>query len=255
MKANDFRRIALSMPDAVEASHMGHPDFRVRGKVFATLGWPDTSFAMVKLTPEQQTMLVEAEPKVFAPVPGGWGRSGSTNVRLAAADAATLKRAIAMAWENVAPRLLVKRAGAARAPTEGRRSVASARDVRRTFARVHAALKSAKLPEVKEGLSYGTPSLNVRGKFLMRVKDADTLVFRCAIEEKALLIEAAPKIYFETDHYVGWPAVLVRASKVSDVELAHCLERAWRLQAPAKLVKQREEKPRARTKSTARRRK
>ena len=92
------------MPDAVEASHMGHPDFRVGKKIFATLGWPDAGFAMVKLTSEQQTMLVEAEPKMFAPVPGGWGRSGSTNVRLAAVDATTLKSAIAMAWQNIAPR-------------------------------------------------------------------------------------------------------------------------------------------------------
>ena len=72
----------------------------------------------------------------------------------------------------------------------------------------------------------------------MRVKDPDTLVFRCAIDEKEMLMESAPEIYFETDHYKGWPAVLVRLSNASDAELEVCVERAWRLQAPAKLVTQ-----------------
>jgi hypothetical protein len=85
--------------------------------------------------------------------------------------------------------------------------------------------------------------MKVRGKFLMRVKDSDTLVFRCPLEEKEMLMEAAPDIYFETDHYKGWPAVLVRLSRISDAELRHCVERAWRLQAPAKLVAQQAAKP------------
>jgi hypothetical protein len=72
MTPNGFRRIALSMPEAVEASHMGHPDFRVGGKVFASLGYPDARWAMVKLNPEQQVKLVDANPEVFAPVAGGW---------------------------------------------------------------------------------------------------------------------------------------------------------------------------------------
>jgi hypothetical protein len=108
MTPKDFRRIALSLPDAVEGSHGGHPDFRVGKKVFASLGYPDAGSAMVKLAPEQQAVLVAAEPKVFVPVPGGWGRNGSTNVLLAAADAATIKSALAMAWRNVAPKALLK---------------------------------------------------------------------------------------------------------------------------------------------------
>jgi YjbR len=86
---NDFRRIALSMPDVVEGSHMGHRDFRAGGRIFATLGYPDARLAMVKLTPEQQAKLVETKPEVFTPVPGGWGRSGSTRVLLSAADKST----------------------------------------------------------------------------------------------------------------------------------------------------------------------
>jgi hypothetical protein len=83
---------------------MGHPDFRVGKRVFATLGYPDAGWGMVKLTPEQQRMLVESEPHIFAAVPGGWGRRGSTNVRLSAADNRTLQSALLMAWKNVARR-------------------------------------------------------------------------------------------------------------------------------------------------------
>jgi hypothetical protein len=104
MTPKEFRRIALSMPDAVEASHMGHPDFRVGGKVFATMGYPDERYAMVKLTPEQQASVVAASPEMFAPVPGGWGRRGSTHVVLAAAAKSAVRSALATAWENVVPK-------------------------------------------------------------------------------------------------------------------------------------------------------
>ncbi|THD73690.1 MAG: MmcQ/YjbR family DNA-binding protein [Bradyrhizobium sp.] len=76
MSSNRFRRIALSLPGTSEASHHGHPDFRAGKRVFATLGYPDDGWGMVKLTPEQQSMLVEAEPAIFRPVPGGWGKRG-----------------------------------------------------------------------------------------------------------------------------------------------------------------------------------
>ena len=102
MTPNAFRRIALSLPDALEASHMGHPDFRVGGKVFATIGYPDARYAMVKLTPEQQTKLVAEALKAFAPVAGGWGRRGCTNVLLAAADRTAVKSAL----ESALPRVL-----------------------------------------------------------------------------------------------------------------------------------------------------
>jgi hypothetical protein len=235
------------MPGAIEASHMGHPDFRVGKKIFATLGYPDAAFAMIKLTPEQQAALVATEPKVFMPVPGGWGRSGSTNVRLKAARAATLKRALALAWENVAPKALAGQAPSrqALARAEGVRSQTNAAATNgaggngaRAAARMRRVMIKSKLPDVEEGTAYGTPALKVRGKFLMRVKDPDTFVFRCPLEMKEVLIESASEIYFETDHYKGWPAVLVRLSKASDAELQQCLTRAWRLQAPKKLLDQ-----------------
>ena len=107
MSATSFRRIALTLPEAIEGAHQGHADFRVGKRIFATLGYPDKEWGMVKLTPEQQSMLVEAEPEIFRPVPGGWGKSGSTNVRLSKADATTLQSALAMAWRNIAPKSLV----------------------------------------------------------------------------------------------------------------------------------------------------
>jgi hypothetical protein len=240
MTPSDFRRIALSMPDVVAASHVGHPDFRVGGKIFATLGYPDTRWAMVKLKPEQQAKLVAAKPEVFAPVAGSWGRKGSTSVLLSAANRSAIKDALATAWENVASKPPSGRQGARRTAIGGRAAAKAERDLVRAFARVRAASRTAKLPEVEECVSYGTPAMKVRGKFLMRVKDPDTLVFRCTVEEKTMLMEAEPEIYFETNHYKGWPAVLVRLSRASDAELINCLERAWRLQATASLIAQRE---------------
>jgi hypothetical protein len=96
-----FRKIALSLFGATEGAHGGHPDFRAGGKVFATLGYPDADSGMVKLTPEQQRMLVDAEPQTFVPVKGAWGVRGATTVRLAACDQRTLRSALTMAWRNV----------------------------------------------------------------------------------------------------------------------------------------------------------
>jgi hypothetical protein len=106
MTAADFREIALSFPEAVEHAHMNHPDFRVRGKIFATLGYPDDSHAMVKLTPEQQHDYLKSEPNVFAPSKGAWGRGGSTIVKLKAAKKTSLRTALAAAWRNAAPKVL-----------------------------------------------------------------------------------------------------------------------------------------------------
>jgi hypothetical protein len=108
--SEDFRRVALGFPEATESAHMGHPDFRVRGKIFATL-WPDDGWGMVKLTPEQQEMFVEAEPDVFEPVKGAWGRKGCTSVRLEAASAGTLRSAILTAWLRTAPKRLAEQFG------------------------------------------------------------------------------------------------------------------------------------------------
>jgi hypothetical protein len=96
-----FAKIALSFDGAVEGAHGGHADFRAGGKVFASLGCPDKHWGMVKLAPEQQQMLVAAEPAMFTPIKGIWGLRGATSVRLAAVDARTLRSALTMAWQNV----------------------------------------------------------------------------------------------------------------------------------------------------------
>jgi hypothetical protein len=102
----EFRRMALSFPETEERAHMDHPDFRVGGKIFATLGYPDDRWGMVKLTPMEQEMLVEAEPSVFVPAKGAWGRGGATTVRLAAASKKALRAALTAAWRNIAPKRL-----------------------------------------------------------------------------------------------------------------------------------------------------
>src|SRR5260370_41659939 len=107
--AEELRRLALSFPEAFESAHMHHPDFRVRGgRIFATLAYPDKKWGMVKLTPEQQEEFVRAEPVVFEPVKGVWGRGGATSVRLESAKKKTVRPAMAAAWWNVAPKRLAR---------------------------------------------------------------------------------------------------------------------------------------------------
>lgn len=103
-----FLKLALSLPEATESSHFGQPDFRVRGKIFATYGKRASDAAVVKFTPEQQQMLCEAEPAIFAPVSGGWGAKGWTLLDVAKADMATARSAVWTAWRNVAPKALQK---------------------------------------------------------------------------------------------------------------------------------------------------
>ena len=111
MKPQAFRELALELPEAVEASHMGHPDFRVGGKIFATLGpvGEIEPWGMVKLTPEQQAPLLASEPDVFEAASGAWGRGGATLVRLKKARVGTIRRALAAAWRNTAPKRVVRR--------------------------------------------------------------------------------------------------------------------------------------------------
>jgi hypothetical protein len=102
MTPDAYRRLALSFEDTVEASHMGHPDFRVGGKIFATLG-PDEDWGMVKLTPEQQKSFMQIAPDAFKPASGAWGQRGATIVTLRVAQKALVKEAMILAWRNTAP--------------------------------------------------------------------------------------------------------------------------------------------------------
>lgn len=111
MTADGFRSLALDVPDTEEGEHMGHADFRVRGKVFASLDAPKPGWGMVKLTPQQQGEFMREEPDVFVPAAGAWGARGATLVQLKGVGKAVLKRAIVAAWRNTAPKRLVEELG------------------------------------------------------------------------------------------------------------------------------------------------
>ena len=99
MDANDFRRIALRLEGAEESSHMGSPDFRVGGRIFATLASQSQGYGNLMLTPEQQAAFVEEAPELFLPVHGGWGRNGATHIRLATANEDVVAGALRAAWQ------------------------------------------------------------------------------------------------------------------------------------------------------------
>jgi hypothetical protein len=113
MTPDEFRAMALSLPEAEERQHMHHPDFRVGGRIFATLGYPDGAWAMVKLRPSDQQLFILAKPKIFVPVKGAWGRQGATNVRLRVATKTAVRDALVAAWRSTAPRRLVARSSSA----------------------------------------------------------------------------------------------------------------------------------------------
>jgi len=106
MTEDDFRKLALSFPAVVESAHMRHPDFRVGGKIFATLGYPDKDSAMVKLTRQEQKEFVRTNAGILKPVKGAWGRQGNTNICLRAANVEIVRKALAAAWRDTVPKWL-----------------------------------------------------------------------------------------------------------------------------------------------------
>jgi len=103
MGPEEFRKLALSFPGTEEREHMRHPDFRVGGKIFATIGYPDESFAMVRLAPAEQERFLKTAPDIFVPVKGAWGRQGCTHIRLKAAKKPHKEKiclALEAAWQN-----------------------------------------------------------------------------------------------------------------------------------------------------------
>jgi len=109
MTPTQFRRLALNLPETTESSHMNHPDFRVAGKIFATLGLQE-AWGMVKLTPAQQAEFIKKHPRAFEACNGAWGRKGCTKVLLKTATKATVSPALIAAWTNIAPQRLVDEA-------------------------------------------------------------------------------------------------------------------------------------------------
>jgi hypothetical protein len=110
MTPGEFRRLALRFSEVVEGSHMGHADFRVGGRIFATLGFPSARSAVVMLTPQDQDLVVRDHPRVFSPVAGKWGASGSTVVALnevKRADTSAVRAVLDAAWRRRAPKRLL----------------------------------------------------------------------------------------------------------------------------------------------------
>ncbi|HEX4004783.1 MAG TPA: MmcQ/YjbR family DNA-binding protein [Acidobacteriaceae bacterium] len=126
MTPEAFRKAALHLPDAEEREHMHHPDFRVGGRIFATLGYPSEEFAMVKLFPDQQRDFIAAAPATFVPVKGAWGRQGCTSVCLRAAKAAIVKEALHAAWRNASVRVALRKLEGA-VPKSAPRNTAAAK--------------------------------------------------------------------------------------------------------------------------------
>ncbi|MBA2306291.1 MAG: MmcQ/YjbR family DNA-binding protein [Acidobacteria bacterium] len=122
MTSEDFRRLALDLDATVEASHMGHPDFRVNGRIFATLH-ADDAWGTVKLTPEEQQEFIRSFPAVFVPAAGAWGRQGYTNVALKAATTPAVRGAMLLAWQNTAAKPRARRSSpsASKVPPRKRR--------------------------------------------------------------------------------------------------------------------------------------
>jgi hypothetical protein len=109
MTTNEFRKLALGLPETVESSHMGHPDFRVRKRIFASLGYPGPGWGVVKLTSIQQEWFTREQPEAFVPVKGEWGNRGYTGVKLSLARKAVVREALETAWRNCAPKRLAAR--------------------------------------------------------------------------------------------------------------------------------------------------
>jgi hypothetical protein len=107
MTAADFRRIALSLPDVTEGSHHGNADFRVGGKIFATLAYEKEGFGVVLVSPEEQKGMIADAPEMFVPVVGAWGRNGATKVRLAKVTPVVIEGALRSAWRKRAPRRMI----------------------------------------------------------------------------------------------------------------------------------------------------
>jgi hypothetical protein len=99
VNTKDFRRIALGLEGTEEGSHMGHADFRVGGRIFATLASQDKGYGNLMLTLEEQRAFVEELPEIFLPIAGGWGRMGMTHIRLAVANEDVLRGALQVAWK------------------------------------------------------------------------------------------------------------------------------------------------------------
>jgi hypothetical protein len=129
-KINLFRRLALALPEAVESSHMNHPDFRLNNQIFATLSGQEKGCGVLKLTLEQQQAFITDQPKIFSPVQGGWGRMGMTFIYLREADASIIAGALKTAYNNLQEKQSQKKSPK-KSPTKTARKTTPAKTTRR----------------------------------------------------------------------------------------------------------------------------
>jgi hypothetical protein len=218
---------------------MGHPDFRVGGKIFATLG-PAEAWGVVKLTPEQQAIVMHTEPRAFQPVNGAWGRRGCTQVRLEYAKAPSVRQALLTAWQNTAPKSLLKQADKesqatrpASKKTPSRRRLPRSRVVTLDTVRTIALA----LPEAVESTSYGTPAFKVRGRLFARLhQSGDAIVVQIDPKDRDARLRADPQTFYITDHYRNHAMMLVRLSTVLTDDLRELVQESWRRCAPPRLI-------------------
>ena len=123
-----FRRLALALPEAVESSHMNHPDFRLNNQIFATLSGQENGFGVLKLTLDQQAAFIADQPYIFSPVQGGWGRMGMTYIHLDQADESIMAGALKTAYQNLQAKQTQKKS-----PTKTARKATPAKTPRRTL--------------------------------------------------------------------------------------------------------------------------
>ena len=241
MTVEEFRRTALEMPGVVEGAHMNHPDFRVEGKIFASLGSPDECWGMVKLTPEQQHSFIEVAPGMFQPCRGAWGRRGFTNIHLASAKKHILSAALDAAFKNL---VLPKGSSAVRERQAKRLSnrpkKAHAAERRK---RLITLVKS--LPEAKAARGHGRHlSLEVRGKRFGWFLDDHHGDGRLALNLKATLgvnesLATKDPERFHVPKYLGhrgWIGVWLDFPSPDWNEIKRLLEDAYRLAAPKRRI-------------------
>jgi uncharacterized protein YdhG (YjbR/CyaY superfamily) len=172
MTADDFRRIALGMKGATEGAHMGHPDFRVNGRIFATLR-AGGERGMVKLTPDEQRRFVGVDPRAFWPESGAWGLGGATAVALDAVGEDELGEALTIAWQSAVAKTTPARPKTDRSAARRQRPAgiddylaSLAEDKRTALEKLRRAIKAA-APRAEECISYGIPAFRLDGRVLV----------------------------------------------------------------------------------------
>lgn len=202
MRADDFRAMCLAIPGAVESAHMGHPDFRLNGKIFATLSGRELEWGMVKLTPSQQKVMMSGDAGAFQPASGAWGKQGCTMVRLSSANKREVKSAVSLAADNLA-------AATGRTPKKKSSARKKAATEKPGIDLVRVRKICLQWPDTKETITWGKPHFRFKEKIFAGIDDG---VLGCKTEmTKAARLIKLPG--FSKAPYVGhkgWVSIDLR---------------------------------------------